>query len=282
MLLEIAIGDAYGAGFEYADRDMVRNSNNLEGYIKHPRHKLIPGSYTDDTQMSLAVAEALLSGEDWTPLLLANKFVEAFKRDKRQGYAGRFYEFLLKVQDGKQFLAEIRPESEKSGAAMRAAPIGVVSSLKEVIQMTTLQAKLTHNTPLGIAAAIASALMSHYFIYNLGPKAELGKFLDQHVPDYKGWAQPYQGKVGSLGVKSAHAAATAVIQNDALSEVLRACINFTGDVDTVAAIAMGAASCSTEISKDLPEHLVYALENGKYGKDYILSLDEKLMGLVAK
>ena len=63
MLLELAIGDAYGAGFEDVDAEMIRQQNDLSGYVKHPRHHIQPGSYTDDTQMSLAIAEAIVSGE---------------------------------------------------------------------------------------------------------------------------------------------------------------------------------------------------------------------------
>ncbi len=40
MLLEIALGDAYGAGFEYADTELVLACNNLSGYLCHPIHKL--------------------------------------------------------------------------------------------------------------------------------------------------------------------------------------------------------------------------------------------------
>jgi ADP-ribosylglycohydrolase len=57
LLLELAIGDAYGAGFEFADAQTVREKNDLSRYVKHPRHRIQPGSYTDDTQMSLAIAE---------------------------------------------------------------------------------------------------------------------------------------------------------------------------------------------------------------------------------
>jgi hypothetical protein len=53
MLLELAIGDAYGAGFEDVDAEMIRQQNDLSGYVKHPRHHIQPGCYTDDTQMSL-------------------------------------------------------------------------------------------------------------------------------------------------------------------------------------------------------------------------------------
>ncbi|HEY4387530.1 MAG TPA: ADP-ribosylglycohydrolase family protein, partial [Ktedonobacteraceae bacterium] len=194
MLLELAIGDAYGAGFEYADIAMVRAQNDLSQYVKHPRHNLQPGCYTDDTQMSLAIAEAIVSREPWEPAMLARKFIEAFKRDPRRGYATGFYHFLRNVRDENQFLSEINPISDKSGAAMRAAPIGVYSSLSQIIERSTIQATLTHNTPDGIAAAVAVSLMTHYFLYNLGPKKELGIFLEKHVLGH--WATPWTGKVG--------------------------------------------------------------------------------------
>src|SRR5262249_54941766 len=116
MLLELAVGDAYGAGFEYTTSDVVRRHNTLADYIQHPRHDGIqPGMYTDDTQMSLAVAEAVVSGERWTPENIAARFVTAFQRDPRDGYARGFQAFLETVRDGRDFLARIRPDSEKSG-----------------------------------------------------------------------------------------------------------------------------------------------------------------------
>ena len=74
MLLELAIGDAYGTGFEFAESDFVR----------HPRHRLRLGSYTNDTQMSIAIAETLIAQEAWTPEVLAERFVRTFKRDPRR------------------------------------------------------------------------------------------------------------------------------------------------------------------------------------------------------
>jgi ADP-ribosylglycohydrolase len=277
MLLELAVGDAYGAGFEYADNELVQRYNDLSGYVQHPRYQIKPGSYTDDTQMSLAIAETLVAGEPWTPEVLAHRFVTTFKRDQREGYAGRFYQFLLQVQDGQQFLKNIVGTSDKSGAAMRAAPIGVLSTVEKVIEATTIQAAITHNTPDGINAAIAAALMSHYLIYQLGEKKKLGKFLDTHVSGE--WSKPWRGAVRSKGWMSVLAAITAVIRNDSLSELLKDCIAFTGDVDTVAAIALAAASCSPEIAQDLPNHLIDGLENGTYGKDYLIDLDRQLMSL---
>jgi ADP-ribosylglycohydrolase len=276
MLLEIAIGDAYGAGFEYAPDRLIRERNDLSAYVQHPRHGIKPGCYTDDTQMSIAVAEAIVSGERWTPAMLARRFVAAFKRDPREGYAGGFYAFLQEVQDEDEFLARIRPDSDKSGAAMRACPIGVFDSIGTVIERARLQAALTHDTPGGTNAAIAAALMAHYFIYRLGPKAELGKFLASMVPGP--WEGEWHGKVGHTGTMSVHAAVTAVRHSDGMSELLKSCVAFTGDVDTVAAVALGAASCSDEIEQDLPEGLLNNLENGPYGRGFLKELDARLMG----
>jgi ADP-ribosylglycohydrolase len=280
MLLELAIGDAYGAGFEYVDAEVIRSRNDLSEYVRHPRHAIRPGCYTDDTQMSIAVAEALLSGEPWTPQLLAAHFVTAFKRDPRQGYAGRFYDFLQTVGDGEEFLTRIIPTSEKSGAAMRAAPIGVLPDRREVIRRCRVQAAITHNTPEGINAALAAALLAHYCSYQLGPKEAVGRFLEAQVPG--AWADPWSGKVGSKGWMSVRAAITALMESESMSELLRRCIAFGGDVDTVATIALAAGSCSTEISQDLPDTLFWALENGPYGRDFLLDLDQRLLGLVRR
>src|SRR4051794_11554862 len=116
MLLELAVGDAYGAGFEYAPEATVRKHNTAAGYIRHPKHAIAPGCYTDDTQMSLAIAEALVSGEPWAPWNLARRFVEVFHRDPREGYSSRFYELLKAVDSGEELLARLRPDSDKSGA----------------------------------------------------------------------------------------------------------------------------------------------------------------------
>lgn len=274
MLLELAVGDAYGAGFEYANRQLIRQFNDLSRYVQHPRHSTRPGQYTDDTQMTLAIVEAILSGDDWTPLNLAQRFVEVFKRDPREGYASSFHAFLHRVRGGEQFLAEIIPTSDKSGAAMRAIPIGIFTTITEVIEKATIQAAITHNTPDGINAGVASALMSHYFLYRLGAKNHLGEFIEAHV-DGK-WADAWRGQVGSKGWMSVKAAITAIQQHDGLSDILRACIDFSGDVDTVATIALGAASCSEKIAQDLPQPLIDTLENGPYGRDYLTALDAKL------
>ena len=273
----MAIGDAYGAGFEYAVAEVIAVRNDLGGYVRHQKHAIPPGRYTDDTQMSIAVAVAMLSEEHWTPQLLARHFVATFKRDPRPGYAGRFYSFLHSVQDGEDFVARIVPSSDKSGAAMCAAPLGVLQDVREVVRHCRVQAAVTHDTPDGINAAVAAALLSHYCLYNLGPKHQVGAFIEAQVPG--AWANPWIGKVGSKGWMSVRAAITALVESSGMAELLRRCVEFGGDVDTVAAIALAAGSCSAEIAQDLPDALYRGRENGPYGRDFLLDLDRRLMGL---
>ena len=117
--------------------------------------------------------------------------------------------------------------------------------------------------------------MSHYFICSVGPKSKLPEFISEFVPGT--WIAPWHGKVGAKGLMSVRAALTAVMAHDSLSEILKACVAFTGDVDTVATVALGAASCSREIAQDIPSVLIDNLENGEYGLDYLRALDAQLM-----
>lgn len=273
LIFFLAIGDAYGAGFEYARTDFVARHNDLERYYQHPKHLGIqPGMYTDDTQMSLAVAEALLENSRPTPLQWAEHFVLAFQRDKREGYAQRFYDFLQTVTDGADFLARIKPHSDKSGAAMRALPVGYLDHPQLVLKVASEQARVTHDTPGGVLSAQAVALSSHFLLHG-GRKAELPAYLEKQI---SGTWFNWQGSVGSAGLDSARAALTSFHNHGSMRSMLKECIAWTGDVDTVAALALGLAGCCPEVEADLPQVLISDLENGPFGSDYIKQLDRRL------
>jgi ADP-ribosylglycohydrolase len=278
MLLELAIGDALGAGFEYAPDTTVIAHNTADHYVPHPKHEMTPGVYTDDTQMSLAIAEALISGEEWLPGMLADRYVLVFKRDPRLGYARRFYALLQEVTTGAELLDKLLGNaSDRSGAAMRACPLGVLPNIGDILSKCRIQAAITHNSSDGINAALASSLLAHYCLYELGPKAEAGKFIERFVDG--AWATPWEGPVGEKGWHSVRAAITALSLSNSMTELLKCSIAFTGDVDTVATIAMAAAAHCKEIKYDIPEILLNGLENGTFGRDYLIDLDSQLMRL---
>ena len=160
---------------------------------------------------------------------------------------------------------------------MRSGPLGVFEDPRQVQYLAELQASLTHDTPLGRAAAVAAALMTNYFLYDRGSRHKLGVYLDQWIPiSVWRWQDDRHEKVGAAGWQSVAAAVTAIRLCDSLSDCLRGVVSLRGDVDTAAAICLAAASCSKEIRQDLPAHLYSGLENGNFGCDYLLELDQKL------
>ncbi|WP_431270212.1 ADP-ribosylglycohydrolase family protein [Dankookia sp. P2] len=200
MLLEIAIADAYGAGFEY-DPPSDGRPNDASRYVKHRRHaNKRPGDYTDDTQCSIAVAECLLAGTT-APLDFGAAILATFKRDPRHGYAHGFRSVLEGAADGAGFLASLRPHSDKSGAAMRAGSVGLLPSIPAVLAVAATQARITHDSPGGTGAAQGAALMVHHQAYGLGPVAELPAFLAAHVPAVD-WQRPHRGRAGPKGSRS--------------------------------------------------------------------------------
>jgi ADP-ribosylglycohydrolase len=277
MILEGAIGDAYGAGFEFAEKEKIRNKNTLTQYESHPLFEEIKGKYTDDTQMSIGICELLLEEKEWTPLKIANKFVEVFKRDPRRGYAKRFYKFLMEIESGEELLRKIEPKSERNGAAMRSYSIGILGDENEIIERCDLQSSLTHKTEKALISAQAIALTNHFFIYDKGRKSELLDYL-QDIQGFR-WTGKWSGEVKVNAIETVEAVISLIISEDSLKEILRKSIEFSGDVDTVASLGLAIGKMSREINNDLPNWFYEELEEGEYGKSYLKELDERLNGL---
>lgn len=78
--------------------------------------------YTDDTQMSIAVAELLNEGKEFDRENLAEKFIEAYKRDPIPRYSNRTKSLLESSKNGKEFIQKAYAVSESNGAVMRCVP----------------------------------------------------------------------------------------------------------------------------------------------------------------
>lgn len=287
LLLRIAQGDAYGAGFEYVRKsDSVWAEHTLTRYAAHPTHRC-RGVYTDDTQMSVAVTEVLLEGPPFTRERFADAFVRCFRRDRRDGYARGFQAFLESVCSGAEFLARIRPDSDKNGACMRAVPIGVLPTVDEVLALAETQARITHDTRDGVYSAQAVALMSHLALMTDMPLLAFCVAIEQHLPNRDfppvlggtaGWTWDDYRRGRSVAMATACAVYHLVVTaaRDPLADVLRSAVDIGGDTDSVAAIAMGIASC--RLRDPLPEFLERDLEsNGAYGVPFLKGLGKRLM-----
>jgi ADP-ribosyl-[dinitrogen reductase] hydrolase len=273
MLLEIAIGDAYGAGFEFSGREKIRAYNTLTAYVPHELG-IEAGCYTDDTQMSVAISEVLLSQEAMSSDVFADAYVRCYRRDRRQGYAKGLQGLLQECEDGAALRKQIRPDSRRNGAAMRSVPLGLISDKALLATVAGEQARVTHNTHEGVLSAQVVALMAHFLLYEQADMIDLPKLVLRDT----GFALlgDWNDEVECDAIQTLHAVNTAFLRNRSMSDLLRDCINFGGDVDSVAAIAMGIASLAPEYTFDLPVSLVDGLEGGLYGRDFLTRLDSAL------
>jgi ADP-ribosylglycohydrolase len=296
ILVHIGIADAYGAGAEYLklprDNKIREECLKFDHYVQHPWHKLKPGAYTDDTEMSAANATVLAENDPpFTQIMFANSYVREFSRGgMRQGYAGGFYDFLASVKSGQEFLEKIKPHSDKNGACMRAPVIGVLPTVKEVLDAATIQASITHNTSAGIASARCAALMAHFTLYEGLPFADLPAYClgtppaedvdllaDIFTMPWSGKPVQAEGRI-SVAVATMHAVLDLMVHQKSLMDILRQAILWGGDVDSVAAIAWGIASPRYKHEK-LPEFMLHELEGGSTatGATYLIKLGETLM-----
>lgn len=263
MLKRIAQGDAYGAAVEYLPlkhRHLLVEARRFIHYLTHPTHGHRPGVYTDDTQMSIAVAEVLLSETFCVdrPVLrhdLANAFVRAFRRDRRKGYSRKFQAFLEDdslAGTGLLLLANINPNSKKNGAAMRAVPLGVLENPEDVIEAACVNASITHDTIEGHLSSVLIALMSHFALWTDEPFKEFDDWahqediwfaLNRHEREMVDRCVnvPWGGTVKhsdycSVADATVHAVFTLLIHTRSLKESMMRAIDWGGDVDSVMAI----------------------------------------------
>lgn len=275
MLLEIAIGDAYGAGFEFVKKETIEKEHDLTKYYDSRIDNIKAGQYTDDTQMTLAIIEMLLSDEEWTKENITKHFLNAFNRDKRQGYAKGFYHFLNSVENEIEFLEKIKPESNRNGAAMRSVPLGVIKSIEDLLEKCKIQSQITHNTKEGILSSQAVALMTHYFLYQNGKKDNLTNYINETLQTNY---QDNKTTRTECNAKDTIEAILTVIKNsNSYFEILDKSIKLGGDTDSVASIALGVVSFSKEFDKKLPNFLLEELENDTYGREYMENLNNNLM-----
>ena len=295
MLLFIAQADACAVAVEFTqDTELTEEVLKFERYCEHPKYDLGAGQYTDDTQMSVANAEVLCLFDNPTPLYFANAWVECFHRDPRKGYAGGFQKFLERTRTGKDFLRDIRPWSEKNGAAMRSVPLGVLPNPDDVVDVATLQAEITHNTLVGRYGSIAVALMSHWALYHAEDNVldfdELWSFVREHLPEQCVglWDDvvdsPWEDNRRILSTTdTVNAVYHSILGADDMMEVLERIVRWGGDTDSCSAVAWGVASSlpwmkDSKSAEEIPEWMYKELEpNGQFGPQYLQDLGKSLM-----
>ena len=202
--------------------------------IKTKRFPLFsPAStFTDDTVLTVAIAEAILAGRPYVDSLL-----EMGRRYPHAGYGGTFFGWL--------FSDHPRPyNSWGNGAAMRVSPVGFAfDAMESVLNEAEKTARVSHNHPEGIKGAQATALA--IWLARTGQAKEeikekirnafeydLDRCVDDIRPAY-GFDVSCQGTVPE--------AIICFLESVSYEDAVRNAVSLGGDSDTLACITGGIA-----------------------------------------
>lgn len=293
MLVELAIGDAYGLPFEFVnDLEFIKSHNNLQ-YHEHPTrfHEGIKaGHYTDDTQMTIAVINHLLLAKEHpgncTQSSLMRKFIEAHRQDVRQGYGKRLAVALshaIKESPENEVDCFVKHLGESvssaNGCVMRTIPFGFLPDAAQVARYAIMNASTTHMSFKAVKATVITSLVSHYLYHEMGPldRIHIQGWLVNNGMDIVFFREEDDTKrVECDAMETIQAVLYLITSEKSQSAILRKAIDLRGDTDSVAAVAMGLSSLSKEIEQDIPRNLYDNLENGAFGRDYLEMLERKL------
>ena len=188
--------------------------------------------FTDDTVLTVAVADAILTGSAYL-----QKLKDWHRAYPRAGYGPAFA--LWAASDSK-----IPYNSMGNGSAMRVSPVGwAFGTLKEVLAEAKRSAEVTHNHPEGIkgAQAVAAAV---YLARTGASKDEVKAYvetafcynLDASLDSIR---EDYRHDVTCQG--SVPQALRAFLEADDLEDAVRNAVSIGGDSDTIACIAGSVA-----------------------------------------
>ena len=187
--------------------------------------------FTDDTVMSLAIADALLAGE---PYPFVDKLKDWYRRHPHVGYGKTFAKWAAHPNDRLPY------NSWGNGSAMRVAPVAwAFDQLDDVLRVAVSSAAVTHDHPEGIAGA--QAVAGCIFLARTGATKERIK---EFAVEYYGARMErtldrirpgYGFDVSCIG--SIPEAIIAFLESLDFEDALRNAISLGGDSDTQACIA---------------------------------------------
>lgn len=209
--------------------------------------------FTDDTVMTIAVAEAIMSGGS------EEDFAREMKRYGRmypdRGYGGRF-SLWLRRNDNKPY------KSLGNGSAMRVSPCGWFDDETKVKELAKRSAIVTHNHPEGIKGAMATADAIYIARMHRDIKSvtdikamikehsekeygyDLSRTLDEIRPVYT---------FDETCMKTVPEAIIAFLESENFEDAIRNAISLGGDSDTLAAITGSIAEAAYGIPEEIKE-----------------------------
>lgn len=238
-------GDVIGSVYEGKKRWLVERTADFEPLFS-PKAR-----FTDDTVLTVAVADAMLHGGDLVAL-----FKEYYARYPGAGFGGDFRRWAGS-EDTEPY------GSWGNGSAMRVSPVGwAFDTLEEVLYQAKETARVTHDHPEGIKGAQATAA-AVFLARDGAAKKELREelkrrfhydlsfSLDEVRPTF-GFDSSCAGTVPF--------AVVAFLESSDYESAVRLAVSLGGDCDTLACIAGGIAAAFYGVPPDVREQALARLD----------------------
>lgn len=263
-MLGAICGDTIGSAYEFD------NTKDYNFRLFYPM-----SSFTDDTVMTVAVAQWLLRDGEHTHRMLEKYMVTIAETCPCPigGYGDMFYHWLfspwaLRVRNGYPDDGKRHPYgSWGNGSAMRVSVCGwFFDTLEETERVAGISASITHDHPEGIKGAQATAV-AIWMARNGKSKEEIKDYISSKYGynlerTYEflnltyGWDSSCQRTVPE--------AIIAFLESTDFEDAIRKAVSMGGDSDTLASITGGIAEA---YYKEIPEEIKNTVW-GKLPKDY--------------
>ncbi len=208
--------------------------------------------FTDDTVLTVALAESIMSGLDYADLMK-----NYYRRYPDAGYGGSFHKWARSGYNAPY-------NSWGNGAAMRISPVGFAfESLEDVLDHAAAYTALTHNHPEGIKGAQATA--SAIFLARTGTdKSKIRKYIvDSFGYDLNRSCEEIRPvyEFNESCQRTVPEAIIAFLESESFEHAIRLAISLGGDSDTLACITGGIAEAFYGVPENIKAKVLEILDD---------------------
>jgi ADP-ribosyl-[dinitrogen reductase] hydrolase len=247
--LGLAVGDGLGTTLEFTRRDARPRVTDLVG---GGPFGLMPGEWTDDTAMALALADSLAANPSLDAADLMNRFVDWFRRGTTS-CTGRCFDIggttraalTSYERTGDPIAGATDPFSAGNGSLMRLAPVALRhwNDRERLTDVAVRQSLTTHGAPEAVSSCLAFAHLLADAIEGR-PRDEVLRPRELEVATKVAkviggsWAGKERHEISSSGyvIDSLEAALWCVARTASFADAVILAANLGDDADTVAAI----------------------------------------------
>ena len=259
--LGFACGDALGATVEFMTPKQIQKRHGVHrDIIGGGWLGLEAGQVTDDTQMSLAVGQAIIDHQGWNIQAVADNFVAWLESDPPD-IGNTCRRGITRYRDSGELFGLPRDDDAGNGACMRNLPV-VLATLNRPDYFSAWslqQCHITHNHPLSNAATLTlGKIVSH--LINSQDMDTCNQEAELLISQYGEFAySPYSGKASGYIVDTVQTVLHYFFNTDSFESCLIATVNQGGDADTTGALA-GMLAGAKYGAQQIPERWLNELD----------------------